>query len=377
MKKIISVVLCILMVFSLASCKNKEVATVSAPAAVETTVTLTAVGDNLIHAPIYQQAELPDGGYDFTPSYANVADYIKLNDINILNQETPIGGIELGISSYPCFNSPQELGCDMINLGFNVINHATNHIMDAGSKGVINSLDFWSSKGIPVLGVYKDGEDPVKIIEKNGLKFGMVSFTYGTNGIKVPEGKGINVCHTEDELIKEQVMRAREVADIVVVNMHWGNEYQMRPNDEQRRLAELVAQCNADLLIGHHPHVIQPVEEIVRADGKMMTVAYSLGNFISSQVETETMLGGMLMAEFKGIPGNASLSQVCFIPVVTHYGNRFKGSKVYVWDDYTEYLASVHGCKNYDSTFSYEHIEKLIKETIDEKYLVNKQHFLK
>ncbi len=373
MKKIISLIISLAMLFSLVSCKKEKTAPVMAPA--ETTVTLTAVGDNLIHAPIYEQALLSDGNYDFASSYANIADYIN-GDINILNQETPIGGVELGISSYPCFNSPQELGRDMINLGFNVINHATNHIMDAGSKGVINSLDFWAANNIPVLGVYKDGEDPVKIIERNGLKFGLVSFTYGTNGIRVPEGKGINVCHTEDALITEHISRARAAADIVIVNMHWGNEYQMKPNDEQKRLAALAASCNADLLIGHHPHVIQPIEEIVRADGRMMTVAYSLGNFISSQVETETMLGGMLMAEFKGIPGNAYLSQVAFMPLITHYGNRFKGSKVYAWDDYTEYLASIHGCKNYDSSFSYSYINELINNTIGEKYLINKVYFL-
>ena len=373
MKKIISLIISMAMVFSFVSCKKQEAVPAAAP--VETTVRLTAVGDNLIHAPIYEQAQLSDGSYDFASSYANIADYIN-GDINILNQETPIGGVELGISSYPCFNSPQELGRDMINVGFNVVNHATNHIMDAGSKGVINSLDFWAANNIPVLGVYKDGEDPVKIIERNGLKFGLVSFTYGTNGIRVPEGKGINVCHTEDELIKEHISRARAAADIVIVNMHWGVEYQMKQNAEQERLAGLVASCNADLLIGHHPHVIQPVEEIVRADGKTMTVAYSLGNFISSQVETEIMLGGMLMAEFKGVPGNAYVSQVAFMPVITHYGDRFKGSKVYVWDDYTEYLASIHGCKNYDSSFSYNRINELINETIDEKYLVNKAYFL-
>ena len=372
MKKLVSFIISIAMVFSFTSCKKQEPVPV-APA--ESVVTLTAVGDNLIHAPIYEQALLSDGSYDFAPAYANIAPYIK-GDINILNQETPIGGVELGISSYPCFNSPQELGRDMINLGFNVVNHATNHIMDAGSKGVINSLDFWAANNIPVLGVYKDGEDPVKIIEKNGLKFGLVSFTYGTNGIRVPEGKGINVCHTEDALITEHISRARAAADIVIVNMHWGVEYQMKQNAEQERLAALVASCNADLLIGHHPHVIQPVAEITRADGKTMTVAYSLGNFISSQVETETMLGGMLMAEFKGVPGNAYLSQVAFMPLVTHYGDRFGGSKVYAWDDYTEYLAGIHGCKNYDSSFSYNRINELINKTINEKYLVNKAYFL-
>ena len=149
MKRIISLMICLAMAISFASCKKKEEAL---PVPVETAVTLTAVGDNLIHAPIYEQALLDEGSYDFAPAYANIAPYIKA-DINILNQETPIGGKELGISSYPCFNSPQELGRDMINLGFNVVNHATNHIMDAGSRGVINSLDFWTANNIPVLGV--------------------------------------------------------------------------------------------------------------------------------------------------------------------------------------------------------------------------------
>ncbi len=359
MKKLI-----LFLLILLTGCGTKAPAPVQEPSPTPTParVTLTAVGDNLIHSPIYKQANQRAGGngYSFYNAYVNMEDYI-CGDINIINQETPIGGVELGISSYPTFNSPYELGETLIDLGFNVINHANNHFYDAGTDGAENSMAFWESNNIPVIGVNPEN---VAYIEKNGLKFGIVAYTYGSNLGRGGESE-YSLSWMVRETIEEELTQIRENCDIMIVNYHWGTEYTMDYSEEQREYAQLAADCNADLVIGHHPHVIQPVCELTRADGKLMPVAYSLGNFISSQDEPMCMLGGMLTAVFEGVPGNAELTEVGFAPVITHFGKKYSDTKVYLWDNYTREKAETHGLAG----FGYDYISELIEETVDNKYL--------
>ncbi len=337
-------------------------APVPTPTPVPVTVTMTAVGDNLVHSPIYKQARGYAGGsgYDFTYAYANVSDYIN-GDINIINQETPIGGEELGISSYPTFNLPDELGEHIISMGFNVINHANNHFYDAGAEGVNNTMEFWKEKNIPVIGVY---DDSTAYIEKNGLTFGFAAYTYGSN-LGIRGESEYSLSYMKQETIRSELAEMREKCDIMIVSFHWGEEYSMEQNEEQREYAGIAADCNADLVIGHHPHVIQPIEELTRADGKKMPVAYSLGNFISSQDVARTMLGGMLTAEFEGVPGEAGLKSLGFVPLITHYGSNYSKNRVYLWDNYTRDKADTHGLSGFD----YDYISGLIEDTIDNKYL--------
>ncbi len=330
------------------------------PAPSPSVVTMTAVGDNLVHSPIYKQANINAGGagYDFTNAYINVADYIN-SDINIINQETPIGGSELGVSSYPSFNLPYELGEHLISMGFNVINHANNHFYDAGAKGVDNTMNFWKEKNIPVIGVY---DDSIAYIEKNGLTFGFAAYTYGSNKWIGGES-GYRLSYMKYDVISTELTRMRKNCDILIVSFHWGEEYSMDYNEEQRMYAEIAADCNADLVIGHHPHVIQPIEELTRADGKKMPVAYSLGNFISSQDSAKTMLGGMLTAEFKGVPGNAELASLGFVPLITHYEKKYSQNKVYLWENYKK--EHLHALSDVTS----EYINGILEDTIDNKYL--------
>lgn len=345
--------------------KNSPLPSHSAEPEVSTAV-ITAVGDNLIHAPIYKQAKERTGGrgYDFKPAYINVKDVISAADLSIINQETPIGGEKYGISSYPQFNSPKELGEAVIDAGFDIVNHANNHAFDAGKEAVAETMKFWEEHSIPVIGLHYRDKDPVVYIEKNGIKFAFAAYSYGSN-LYIDEDRNFKMSVIDEEVIKKELTEARRKADIVIVNMHWGLEYQMMYNDTQRELASLAASLNADLVIGHHPHVIQPVETIKRADGRDMPVAYSLGNFISSQLEAETMLGGMFHARVKKTGDSAEIEEVGFTPLVTQYEEKFAKERVIMWWDYTEELGKSHGC----SELTYGYIEKLINKTIDKKYL--------
>ena len=151
----------------------------------------TAAGDNLIHGGIYVDPHFVNNNYDFTPIYKNIKPYVEDKDISFINQETMLGGHDLGLSSYPMFNSPQEIGDAILDTGFDWMNHATNHTLDVGELGVIKTLEYWDDKNVSITGIARSEEERNKpvILEKNGVKFGLLAYTYGTNGIPIPNGK--------------------------------------------------------------------------------------------------------------------------------------------------------------------------------------------
>lgn len=247
----------------------------------ESKVSLVMVGDALLHSSVYNDA-YKDGKYDFTNQLELIRPIIKNYDLAFYNQETVLGGTELGLSDYPTFNSPKEFGDNMLDMGFNIVNLATNHTIDRGEKAIISSCDYWNSKKDKVLfaGSYcsKEQQDEIKIKEKNGIKYTMLSYTYGTNGIKVPEGKEYLVNLYSDEKAKEDIKKVRDKVDLLLVSMHWGTEYRTEPTEEQKREAKYLADLGVDIIIGTHPHVIEPIEYI-----NDTLVIYSLGNFMSAQ----------------------------------------------------------------------------------------------
>lgn len=367
MKKILSIILsAAIMLCGCGSVEKNEKAKPSPTPEIkpEISISLTAVGDNLIHSPIYKQALVRGGSrYDFSYAYANTAEYID-SDINILNQETPIGGETLGISSYPCFNSPYELGEEMLVMGFNIINHANNHFYDAGADGVANSMDFWNKHDTKVIGVHKTDGENIQYIDVKGVNVALLAYTYGTNSGCYDTSYALN--RLDEDALKKDLKTARKKAGIVILSLHFGNEYELESNEEQRKYAEIAAECNADILIGHHPHVIQEADEIKRSDGGTMPVYYSLGNFISSQDTPKCMIGGMVKAEFKGTDGDMKLEKSGFIPVITHFGTNYSNTRNYLWKDYTEQLAENHGLAS--KGFTYAYAENLINSVIDEKF---------
>lgn len=257
-------------------------------------LSLVMAGDALLHTPVYTDAQKVDSStgaitYNFAKMFAPIAPLIARYDLAFYNQETILGGTELGLSSYPSFNSPQEFGDTMLSLGFNLISLANNHTLDKGERGVRTMLAYWHTKEaesiarampITIAGSYASQEDRDKprIYEKNGITYALLAYTYGTNGIPIPKGKEylVNV-YTKDMLIRD-VKALRDKVDLLLVSMHWGIEYDFAPSKEQREFAALLASLGVDIVIGNHPHVIQPIEKI----GNTLVI-YSHGNLISAQ----------------------------------------------------------------------------------------------
>lgn len=333
-------------------------------------VTLTAVGDNLLHNTVYRSAQTADG-YDFLPLYADVSSYIALSDVAFVNQEAPMSGG--APSSYPSFNSPQEAGRDLVAMGFDVINLANNHIMDKGSQAVLSTLAYLDTLDCAVIGAHSSTEarqTPV-ILEKNGITLGFVGYTYGTNGIPLPKNQPDLVSLIDRETITAEVTTLRRQCDFVIVSMHWGNEYQLTPSSEQEELAQLLADLGADIVIGTHPHVIQPAAWLEAADGGHRTfVAYSLGNFISSQSRTDTMLGGMLAARLqKTADGQCTVEAAGLMPLVTHFEAGAKNYRVYPLDQYTPELAQKHRLRAKNSDLTIDHFTQLSQDLWGEFWL--------
>lgn len=249
------------------------------PEVKEERLSLIMVGDALLHSSLYRDG-YQNGTYDFTSQLELIKPEIQKHDLAFYNQESILGGTSIGLSDYPNFNSPQEFGDAMIDAGFNLVSLANNHTMDRGVTAIQNSCDYWKTKDVLAAGSYCSAEDAeeIKIKEKNGIKYTMLAYTYGTNGITVPSDKPYLVNLYSDELAKADIEKVRDKVDLLIVSMHWGAEYRSEPTDEQKREAEYLSNLGVDIIIGTHPHVIEPITYI-----NDTLVIYSLGNFISAQ----------------------------------------------------------------------------------------------
>lgn len=342
------------------------------------TVTLQflSVGDNLIHDGIYEQAQKRAGGsgYDFSFSYERVKDTVQKADIATINQETIIAK-SYQPSGYPLFNSPEELGDEVVKTGFDVVSLANNHMLDKTTKGLQEAIDFWDSKeGVANTGAYKDEADleTVEYIEKNGVKIGLVGVTQYTNGLSLPKDSPMKILYTADTAAIEKKIKATAAScDMVLVNAHWGSEYTTTPSQDQRNLAAKMAQWGADVIIGHHPHVLQPVEWIDNADGSRTLVAYSLGNFISQQNTAARVIGGMLhyTVTVDKSSGAVTVSGVKLEPIVTHYVSRSHDVQIYPLSQYSDALAKKQASRIKQSDFSISYIQDFVKDVIPEEFL--------
>ena len=265
------------------------------------TANMIMVGDALIHSSVYNDA-LRLGNYqsyDFKPQISLIKEKVKDFDIAYYNQETILGGTNLGLSNFPRFNSPTEVGDAMIDAGFNLVSLATNHTMDKGRQGVLNSRMYWNKQtSVQAVGSYSSSteknEIEARILTANGIKYAMLNYTYGTNGIPVSDSYLVNLWPTAGysdlssdyhyqrykETVKSDINKLRSQVDVLIVAMHWGTEYTHVPTNYERDMAKFLADNGVDIIIGAHPHVIQPVEFI----GNTLVI-YSLGNFISSQYQ--------------------------------------------------------------------------------------------
>lgn len=387
---IIAILIFTITIFSSEENRNsdfiKEEVTTTAAASAETTVITTmtepdpvvrvfAAGDNLIHAAIYNQAKSrsTNGGYDFDYAYQHVADLVEPADLAILNQETPIANDLFAPSDYPLFNSPTQLGDKMIDMGFNVISHSNNHILDKGEKGLLATLDYWDSRNMLVYGAYRDEEDlnTIPTMNINGINFSFLGFMEHTNGLYLPENSKAELVYTSEiETMQRLIKSANDISDTVVVSVHWGTEISNTITDQQRNLAKLFVEWGADVIIGTQPHTVQSMEYLNKPDGGQAFVAYSLGNFISAQERNLAMIG--VTVDFnvtKNLKtGMISIKDIKAVPVISHYGSDYSNVTVYPYNQYNQELANSHGVRA-RGEFSMDYINKILIDNIPKEFL--------
>lgn len=313
---------------------------------IEKRVSFLAVGDNLGHMTVNNHADKQKGGYkdgeyDYLPLYKDVSDIIPKVDLAFINQETMITGDENGLSGYPLFNSPEAWARDVVEMGFDIVNAASNHTLDMGFSGVQGAAEIWSQYDVTYVGAYTSQEDAdnIRLIERDGITFAVLAYTYGTNGIPKPNDFCVYVL--DEEKIKSDVAKAKEISDVVIVSSHWGDEGALKPNETQEKYAQVFADAEVDIVVGHHSHTVQPIEWVEGANGNETLVVYGLGNFISTMTSVDNQLEIMLTLEFVQKGSEITIENVAAIPMVNHYDTN-GATEVYFLENYTDDLVNRH-----------------------------------
>lgn len=283
----------------------------------DTAVSFVVFGDNLIHEPIYRYGLSQDTSFNFL--FENVIDTIAASDIAIINQETPFTDDPAKYSDYPRFGTPLEIGRSIVNAGFDVVTCATNHALDLGQDGIDTTKNFFDDNNILCLGIQTTKEQdycPYNTMMRNGIRFAFLNYTYGTNGIALPSEYPDMVHLLDDEeQIKNDILKAKENADFVIVFAHWGTEYTGEPDAFQQKWTQIFLDSKVDIVIGTHPHALQPFEMLTGADGHKMLIYYSLGNFISSQSEKSCIKGGMASFTVSLTPAGYQITECSLSPL--------------------------------------------------------------
>lgn len=313
----------------------------SRPKETPITFTMTAIGDSLCHNTQYWDAYNKETGeYDFSYVYEDIRDYTKYTDITIGSLETTFAGEERGYSNYPTFNTPDSLAKALKNIGVDIISLAGNHALDYGYTGLCRTIDVLDDAGISHLGTYKTAEEQEQLLIKNikGVNIAFINYTYGTNGIPVPSGKEYCVNLIDKDLIKKQIQQSKEQkVDIIVACMHWGTEYRTTANSEQKELADFLFENGVDIILGNHPHVLEPMEKrtITLEDGteKEVFVVYALGNFTADQRDEITRDSAILnLTITKNIDGKISIDKVDYVPIYMYKNTTVSTHKFKILD---------------------------------------------
>lgn len=305
------------------------------------TFTFTALGDTLCHNTQYWDAYNKQTGiYDFSYVYDDIRSYTEASDITISSLETTFAGEDRGYSNYPTFNTPDSLATALKGIGIDIISTAGNHALDYGYTGLCRSIDVLNNAGLSHLGTYKSAEEQEQILIKDvkGVKIAFINYTYGTNGIPVPSGKEYCVNLIDKELIKKQIAQAKEAkVDMIVACMHWGTEYKTTANSEQKELADFLFKNGVDVIIGNHPHVLEPMEKriVTLDDGtiKDCFVVYALGNFTADQREEITRDSAILnLTITKNSDGKISIDKVNYVPIYMYKNKNISTKKFKILD---------------------------------------------
>lgn len=368
-------------------------------------IRILAVGDNLMHMGIVKSGLQEDGSYNFDLLYSSILPYLNQADIKIINQETILGGDQLGYSGYPHFNSPSALCAAINKAGFNVALQASNHSADMGIDGIKSCVSYWNRyPNVHMLGI-RDAlpENPVHCIDydHNAALFqygektvAVLNYTYGPNMGIIPKGlRGyMNILcaynevsgqidyHTINPNVLTDIEEMDRLADFVIVCPHWGNEYEMIPSKDQRNFALQMTESGADLIIGSHPHVVQPVEWITSSNGRKSLCFYSLGNYVSTQKMEQNILEAMayVTIDLTTDPVSIVAEKSGALPIVCQYTpSPVRFHSIYPLEDYTDELAAEHGIIYYGKT--HLHRQKLIEwaESAFGEFLLSKDTILK
>lgn len=336
-----------------------------------TTASVIAVGDNLYHQSLIDAGASEDGNWNYDKIYTHITDAIKDADIRMIDQETVFTTDHDSVSSYPSFATPTEVGDAIVKAGFNVVESANNHIDDFGEGFLTDTLNFWKTKypDVTLLGIHDSQEDAdtVKIREVNGIKIAFLDYTYGTNvgGI---EGKDYMIDMIRKEKITTMIQKAKQQADCIIFVAHWGTEDETMPNEYEKQWAAYLMEQGVNVIIGGHPHVLQPYGRISDGKGNETVVFYSLGNFVSTQQKLEELLGGMAKFTIQKTVENGKTSIQILTPtvepLVMHYNSDAGEFGPYMLSDYTEELASQNGVQKYigDGVFTLDNLKKKFNE---------------
>lgn len=327
-------------------------------------IVICMVGDVLMHTPVSESGVYEDGSIDYSHLFYNTKDIISKSDLAIVNQEVILGGEELGITGYPTFNARTQLGDSLADAGFDVICHATNHCLDKGYKGIDNTLNFWKSNypDIDVVGIYQspDESETICVREVEGIKIAVLNYTYGTNGISIPTDKPYCVSLLDKNRITQDIEWAKDNSDFIIVCPHWGTEYKHEPDASQKELADFLASQGVDLILGTHPHVIEPYGYV----GDTLCY-YSLGNYVNATSGVgngvaDRMLGEIAKVTLSLSDGKVEIKDYDAIPIVSHLDTSAPGQiTVYPLEEYTEELSKQNEIIKQDPNFSLEYLKKL------------------
>lgn len=288
---------------------------------------ITAVGDIMVHNTQLAAAHRPDtGSYDFAPFFSVVKPLLQAAHLTIGNLETTLAGPQTGYSGYPRFNTPAVLAADLKDCGFDVLTTANNHCLDRGEAGLLQTIRHLDEAGVLHTGTFSTKEEQSKplITEVKGVKIAILAYTYGTNGIALPKNSQAAVNRLDPRQITRDIAAAKALeAELILVALHFGEEYRAQPTVYQTQLAGEILEAGADIIIGHHPHVLEPVV-LCRQDPEQGSpaklVAYSLGNFVSDQkgVERRTSLILNLYFTLEPITGKPIFDKATYVPIWTH-----------------------------------------------------------
>ena len=333
------------------------------------TIEFLAVGDNIAHQAIRESGMQEDGVWNYEHVYQYVKKDVEDADLSLVTQETVFVEDRNNVSGYPTFGTPPEFGDALVNTGFDVVAHATNHILDKGTKSIEYTLDWWKTNHpkTTVLGIHDSQEtaDEITVVTCKKLKIAMLDYTYSLNGLKLPSDKEYLTDVFDAEKARSDIKRAKEMADVVLVVMHVGVEYQQDVDDETRQWVELFLEEGVDIVIGSHPHVVRTMETLTGEDGHKMLVYYSLGNFTSTQNSLPSLLGAMAKITIrKDIDtGKIEIPEHEFIPLLMYYDRENPAAGIYKLKDYPDELIEKHSVYKANPTeFSKEYYETLFDE---------------